>query len=348
VPDLPTLLALNVFCAVPPGTPIVPHGLETPVPSAGPYYLAALTGSVAVLKRNPNYGGARPQHLDAIVFELGVAPKDAAARIANRTLDYVFENDPALAPGTAAARAAGSRFRLTPDPTGHVFSFAFNTGRPLFADLRLRRAVQYALNRQALAEADPSGAAIPATRLLSPKVAGFTGTPLYPVLGDLRSARRLAEGRRAHAVVYTWTDPHTAAFNRALREQLAAIGIALTFRTMTNDDFANGSIADKAAHSDLIWAGFNAETSDPVSYLQQAFLPPVDRAELDRIAELSPPERVRKASALAQVIEKQSLLAVYDVGAIPELVSSRLGCVVHSPEYPGVDLASLCIRKGRS
>jgi DNA-binding SARP family transcriptional activator/ABC-type oligopeptide transport system substrate-binding subunit/streptogramin lyase len=348
VPDLPRILALNVFCAVPPGTPVVPHGLEAPIPSAGPYYLAALTNSAAVLKRNPNYGGSRPQHLDAIVFELGVAPKDAAARVASGSLNYVLENDPAIAPETAAARAARSRFRLTPDSTGHVLAFTFNTERPLFADLRMRRAVQYALDRQALAQADPSGAAIPATRLLSPKVAGYSSAQLYPLRGELRIARGLARSRKAQAVVYTWNDAYSAALNRILRRALAAIGIAATFRTMTNDDYANNMVAAKASRSDLIWGGFNAETSDPVSYLQQGFLPANDRAELDRISKLSSPKRERRAAALARRIERQSLFAVYDIGAIPELVSNRLGCVVHQPEYPGVDLAALCSRRGRS
>ena len=70
-PELPWFAALS--CAVPVDTPVVPGGLKTPVPSAGPYYLAAHTDSHAVLKRNPNYGGSRPQHLDAIVFTLNVA-----------------------------------------------------------------------------------------------------------------------------------------------------------------------------------------------------------------------------------------------------------------------------------
>jgi hypothetical protein len=39
---------------------------------------------------------------------------------------------------------------------------------------------------------------------------------------------------------------------------------------------------------------------------------------------------------------------VYEDGEIPELRSSRLGCIVHQPEYGGVDLAALCLRKGRS
>ncbi|TML57133.1 MAG: hypothetical protein E6G18_14990, partial [Actinobacteria bacterium] len=347
VPDLPRLLALNVFCAVPPGTPIVAHGLDAPIPSAGPYYLAAETDSVAVLKRNPNYSGPRPHRLDAIVFELNVAPRNAAARIANGTLDYILENDPVFSPGTAAARSAGFHYRLTPDSTGHVLFFAFNTGRPLFARLRMRRAVQYGLDRLTLARDDPSGPTIPATRLLSPRVDDYIGSQLYPLAGDAALGRRLAGGQ-ARAVVYTWNDAQNAGFLRDLRRQLAAIGIGSTIRTMTNDDYANGSLAAKAAASDLVWGGLNAETSDPVSYLQEveAVLPSRDRAQLERIAQLASPQRERRAAALARRLEVESLFAVYDLGAIPELVSKRLGCVVHQPEYPGVDLAALCLRQG--
>jgi hypothetical protein len=30
---------------------------------------------------------------------------------------------------------------------------------------------------------------------------------------------------------------------------------------------------------------------------------------------------------------------------MPELVSRRLGCIVHNPVYAGVDLAALCVRR---
>jgi hypothetical protein len=36
---------------------------------------------------------------------------------------------------------------------------------------------------------------------------------------------------------------------------------------------------------------------------------------------------------------------VYEQGAVPELVSPRLGCIVHQPEYEGVDFAALCLRR---
>ena len=51
--DLPARLARPAFCAVPVKTPIVLHGVASPLPSAGPYYLAAHAGNAFVLKQNP-------------------------------------------------------------------------------------------------------------------------------------------------------------------------------------------------------------------------------------------------------------------------------------------------------
>src|SRR5207302_7180568 len=87
--DLPGLLAQPSFCAVPAATPTIPHGLPYPIPSAGPYYLADRSSDVLVLKRNPNYHGPRPRHLDAIVYKFGVESGAAAVGIAGGRYDYV-------------------------------------------------------------------------------------------------------------------------------------------------------------------------------------------------------------------------------------------------------------------
>ena len=113
-PDLPSRLASPVLCAVPAGLPVVPGGLDGPIPSAGPYYLADRAGNVIVLKRNPNYGGPRPRRPDAIVYEWDMAAGVAAKPVEEGRADYVSALDPALAPATAVARAAGERYRLTP------------------------------------------------------------------------------------------------------------------------------------------------------------------------------------------------------------------------------------------
>jgi DNA-binding SARP family transcriptional activator len=338
-PEMPWLAALS--CAVPHDTPVVPWGLETPVASAGPYYLAAHTETAAVLEPNPNYGGRRPQSLDAIVYRLGVSPGDAAQQIEAGTLDYYLESQrPTLTPESAPAQAAGKRYRMTADGSAGTRFLAFNWGRPLFADLRMRRAVQYALDRSKLW--------LPATRIGSPKSLGYDASPLYPLRGDLPTARKLTAGRKARAVVLAWVgDRYADAYNDALRDTLARIGIRASFLPLRQGESFQQFLA-KAESSDLISGGANAHTADPVPYLEPLFLPPDLRAERVRIAGLTSPERETAAAALAREIDRRSLFAVYEYSAVPELFSKRLGCIVHQPQYAGVDLAALCLKRSAS
>ena len=71
-PDLPARLAVSQFCAVPTDTPNRP--VSTPIPSAGPYYVASATpGRSFVLLRNPNYHGNRPRRLQRIQIIVGAS-----------------------------------------------------------------------------------------------------------------------------------------------------------------------------------------------------------------------------------------------------------------------------------
>ena len=81
------------------------NGIASPIPSAGPYYLAAHAGDAFVLKRNPNYPGPRPQHLDAIVYRTG-STSGGRSLVAQGKVDYVAEIDAALEPGHGRSAAA--------------------------------------------------------------------------------------------------------------------------------------------------------------------------------------------------------------------------------------------------
>src|SRR5262249_23072636 len=164
---------------------------------------------------------------------------------------------------------------------------------------------------------------LPATRLFPPKLQGFDGPPLYPLRPDLRKARALMHGRRVHATFATFdpsSDTHSAAFARAVREQLAAIGIATTVVPLTNEDYANGGVLTKASRSDIVWGGLTSDNGDPVAALRSLNLPLRDAAELDRIARLTSPARDQAAAALAARIDREPLFAVYRFGAIPGLL----------------------------
>jgi DNA-binding SARP family transcriptional activator/streptogramin lyase len=91
VDDLSARLALPYFCVLPAGIPSPPGGYIDPLPTAGPYYLASHQGAgVAVLRRNPGYLGPRPQHLDAIIFEMNIGDPIGIADVSSGRLDYYF------------------------------------------------------------------------------------------------------------------------------------------------------------------------------------------------------------------------------------------------------------------
>jgi ABC-type transport system substrate-binding protein len=344
--DLSARLAEPDFCAVPVETPIVLNGITSPLPSAGPYYLAAHAGDAFVLKRNPNYRGPRPQRLDAIVYRTGVDVSRAVSLVARDRVDYVAESDPALGPITAAARSAPGRYHLTPN--NWTERLVLNTRRPLFANVRLRRAVAFALDRRALASGLVGVSAIPTSAVLPPGAPGARGAQAYRLGGDQSAARRLMGGRRFHAKLAAYADAAGVVFDpmfvSALRRQLAAIGITVTVVPVLQTD----SPAQRAAlfaQADIARVGGNAsETRDPIEYLGSLpYLPVAVRAELGRLANLPSPRREAAVGPLAAKLERNAIVLGVANLATPELVSARLGCVLDHPEYPGLDLAALCL-----
>ena len=346
--DLPTRLALPLFCAVPARLPVVANGLDGPIPSAGPYYLADRAYNVWLLKRNPNYHGRRPRRLDAIVYRTGVATADAISLMTRSKVDYVAEQNLAdLAADTPAARRPDASYRQTPNDW--VELLALNARRPLFADSRLRRAVEYAIDRRALS----AGYALATSHVLTPNFPGFRGWSGYPVSPDLAAARKLVAGRRVRAVFATFdpaADPDSLRFAEAVRDQLAAIGITVRILPLTREDYEDPArLAAKLARADIVNVQKNsADTVDPARYLSSLpYLPPADRRSLDRIAQLRSPARELAVAALAVKLERDGLYAAYAHNVMPQLVSKRLGCQIDHPAYPGLDLAALCLRSRR-
>jgi ABC-type transport system substrate-binding protein len=227
---------------------------------------------------------------------------------------------------------------------------ALNSSRPLFADPQVRRAVGYALDRPALARALEGGVfQLPTSHLLPPNLVGPATGNSYPLRTDLRVARKLMGGRHVDAVLATYA-PATggisdAAFVQALRRQLAAIGIAVRVVPL-RQGYSQDRWASVLAHADIARAGGNSgDASDPVGFLRHLpYLPPASQARLDRIASLSLAGRATGAAALAAQLERDAIYVGFADGATPELFSKQLGCVIDQPEYPGVDLAALCLR----
>ena len=155
---LPARIASPLFCAVPPATPITAPA-PSAIPMAGPYYIASYVPERhLLLRRNPNYGGQRPRGMREIDIDLDVslhARGDARSKPAAPTTPAASRSTVSPrsngdhGPDSAAAQAGRQRYFSGPAPVTALF--VMNTRRPLFAGTRMRRAVNFALDRRALA-----------------------------------------------------------------------------------------------------------------------------------------------------------------------------------------------------
>ena len=362
VPDLDARLAMPFFCAVPIGTPIDPKGLRT-IPMAGPYSIAAYTpGQRIVLERNPNYAGNRPHHLDRLDLTFGLARQKTDAQIEAGTADYAIDGvDPAdvstlaarYGPRSAAASHGLQQFFVDP-LLGYDF-LALNTHRPLFRDARVRQAVNYAIDRRALAAIGSAYpyALRPTDQYLPTGLFGFRDVGIYPFTPDLAKARRLAGGKRRTAVFYTCNHSPCDRMGQVVKSNLAAIGIDVQVKTFPLDALFT-RVGRQGEPFDLSWGEWVADYPDPDNFLNlllrgelyPSFDDPAFERKLAKAARLSGPARYLTYGKLdADLARNGAPLAAYGTMLSYDFFSARLGCQINHPVF-GIDLAALCIRPG--
>jgi len=367
-PSLVSLLAAPYFCAVPPDTPIRPEGVDN-LPSAGPYYVAShVPGRGLVLRRNPNYSGPRPHRLAEIRIRTGVPPERAVAAVEAGRADYAVLNPPGAptvspatkrrllaryGPGSEAARAG--RQRVFTQATPNIYYFAFNTHHGPFRDVRLRRAVNFAMDRRALALHTGLGEdGRPTDQHIPPGLPGFEDAAIYPLGGpDLLAARRLAGTARRRAVLYTCNYPACSRHGQILRSNLSAIGIDLDVRQFSVPELFT-RLQKPSEPFDIGYSNWFFDYADPSSYINvqfgadgffRLFKDPLWHRRMDAAARLSGAERIRTYARLDRELAADAAPAApFATGTATYFLSARMGCQVLHPIF-GLDLASLCIRR---
>jgi DNA-binding SARP family transcriptional activator/ABC-type oligopeptide transport system substrate-binding subunit/streptogramin lyase len=357
--DLSARLAMPTFCAVPPGTPATRGGIKVPIPTAGPFYVASMTPSQLLLRRNPNYTGPRAGRVPALEVETNVEPDVGASAVLRGRADYA-ENSSVrhLSPlyardGPLAGHAPTTRPHAR-QIAGRRIGIQFlelNTRRGVFRSRRMRAAVNDAIDRRALAGA---AGGLPTGEYLPAAVPGSSSAPVFPLRPDLRRARALA-GRGGRAVVLTRelsSCPLCAADVGLLRDELARIGITVVVKqvpepavSVLNDPHLRWDVAfdnwlfDYPDASDIAPL-LSARGNQDVAGLE-------DRAVDRGLARASGLAGAARAAAYRRVTERLERRdrpwAVYASIAEPAIVGPRLACVADSPEL-GIDLARLCLR----
>lgn len=354
-PDFLARITLPFFCPVPVGTPIDPSGVRE-VPSAGPYYVADYSpGQGIVLERNPNYGGGRPHSLQEIRVTIGVDKAESVRQIEAGTVDYAIDSVPPEAvarlsarygPGSPAARAGRQQYFL--NPLLHVDFLVLNPSRPPFSDARMRRAANYAIDRQALAGEGNIIFPLPAKptdQYLPPGMLGFRDADIYPLRPDLERAKQLAaDSRGGRAILWTCNVPPCRQVAEIVKANLRPIGIDVEIEEFPVDVLF-ASIEDPPL--DILTIPRYAEYQDPsiiLNLLLRQLLEPTYRRKVDEAARLDGPRRYLTYAELdAELARDPAPVVAYANATVHDFFSARIGCQVNQPVY-GIDLAALCVR----
>jgi YVTN family beta-propeller protein len=363
-PNLPARLAQSFFCAVPSNTPIDPKGVRE-IPSAGPYRVLSYTPRQGVvLTRNPNYHGNRPHRLARIEEAVGVRGRRAIAEVERGAADVALDgavdasNAARLAAryGKRSPAARNGRQQYFVSPLATLDFFALNTHRPLFSDVRLRRAVNYATDRAALARLGSVFSPLPehpTDHYLMPGIPGYSDVHIYPARPDVARARQLARGRaRTTAVLYTCDAAPCDQQAQILKTDLAKIGMRVKIRA-----FAVMTLFTKVTRPgepfDISLTGWGSGYPDPADTLNLLLeggtvIPTLNdrtyRVRLAAAAKLTGPERYLTYARLdADLARDAAPWIAYGNPSSHELFSGRMGCQVYG--VYGLDLAALCVRK---
>jgi len=367
-PDFLSRIAETGFCAVPTNTPIDNNGVQL-IPSAGPYYVTAYAPNHGlVLTRNPNYHGSRPRHFARIELTVGVSDERAIPAVEAGTADYISVGLGSSASTTLTALASAVAQRYGPGSRAAVHgrqqyfvntgaqldTFILNTHRRLFSDPRMRRAVNYAINREQLAQFGDQFNPLPATpasHYLVPGVPGFRDVSVYPATPDLATARKLAGGRRGTAALYTCNASPCPQQAQVVKTDLAAIGLEVQITELSQTKL-NEVEAQPNAPFDLLWLGWLPNYLDPSGMLNALladsewgppFLDPVYQRRLAAADKLSGPERYLTYTTLDLDLARNAApLAAFDNLSARDFFSSRIGCQTFG--VYGMDLAALCLR----
>ncbi len=275
-PDFLYKLALPAAYLVPVGTPN--RRLDTqPIPATGPYRISRYRlGEELKLVRNPQFhewsNASQPDgYPDEIIWKLGIDGDAAVSAIQRSKADWMLDYGalPAKRRRELEVRNA-SQLRVNPAPvTDNVI---LNVRVPPFDDVRVRRALNYAIDRRAIVKLyGGPGAAHPTCQILPPQIPGFrrycpytrhptrTGAWRGP---DLARARRLvsASGTSGAKIAVLDTAQPRIFFDegRVVVAALRRLGYRASLRIVPDAAFFRIA-SDPRNRAQVISGGWNAQ-----------------------------------------------------------------------------------------
>jgi peptide/nickel transport system substrate-binding protein len=263
-------LALQFVAPVPPDTPPKDQTANPP-PATGPYYFTHVTpGQSWTEERNPEWAKNNAKilspdlpsgNLDKITSTVVKNYSSATTEIEQNKADDL--TDP---PPTDRLQEVQSRYpnQYKTQPTVSTYYFWMNTQQPPFDDVKVRQAVNYAVDPAAL-QRIYGGLMTPTQEILPPDMPGYKKYgPLYP--HDMAKAKQLfQQANPSDTDITVWTDTDTP--NDKAGEYYQSVLKELGFNAHLK--IINGSVyfdvigSNKTANLDTGWSDWFQDYPHP-------------------------------------------------------------------------------------
>lgn len=204
------LLALLFAAPLPPDTPIEDQTTDPP-PATGPYVITDVKhGRSWNHSRNPVWAETNSKamsdlpsgHVERIECVVQSNQNTQVDDVERGRFDWMKNPPPPDRYAQVKSEFEGTQFRA--EPTISNFYFWMNTQRPPFDDVRVRRAVNHAIDPEAL-QRIYAGTLTPTQQVLPPEMPGYEKFELYP--HDMAKARELIrEARPSDRDITVWSN----------------------------------------------------------------------------------------------------------------------------------------------
>ncbi len=361
-------LAMLFAAPLPPGTKREDLSADPP-PGTGPYEIvAAKPGRSWEYRRNPEWakrdGRLLPRipsgHFGAIDVKVISNPETAVNEVEQGKIDWMQEPPPADRYTELRERFAGSQLLVTPQID--LYYFWMNVNKAPFDDVRVRRAVNYAIDPAAL-ERIYAGQMRATQQVLPAAMPGHRTFDLYP--HDMAKARELiAAAHPSRRKVTVWTDdyPPNKQAGEYYEGVLRELGFQPTLKVIPQANYTTVIGNGSTPNLDTGWGDWYIDYPHPNDYFQPQLSgesieptadsnysrfddPSIDRqiSRLDR--EPLGPRQEAAYARLDREVMREAPWAPFGSLTVSTFVSSRIDLkkLVVSPVY-GQDLASFAPR----
>ncbi|WP_048631828.1 ABC transporter substrate-binding protein [Mycolicibacterium aurum] len=293
----------------------------------GPFeFIGQKSGDSISLGANPNYWGGEPD-ISGVTFRFISEPSTALSALQAGEVDWTDS----VPPQRVAQLGSDDSLHLAVTPSNDYWYLALNEAREPWNDVRVRQAIAYAVDREAIVQATSYGTAA-ANQLAIPEGnPWFTRYDRYREDGEagLETARNLlreagAEPRNLDMLVTT-EYPETVTAAQIIADNLAPLGISVNIRTV---DFATWLDEQNSGNFDMLMMGWLGNIDPDDFYYAQHHTDGTSNAqkfsdpEVDRLLDagrVETDENARKdvyAKAATLIADEVSYVYLYNPSVI--------------------------------